>query len=153
MLEVLMKGGFALLAKAGLVKGKEWIREQTGVDLDKGELTSEDQVKLKEYETRNEQELYRIWAENEASQMHELTARHSQDMASDSWLSKNVRPIVLVTVTVFVGVALALPVSYVGEGRFDAVTNLALWVYGFYFGARSVFDKGSLANVVGKLRK
>jgi len=67
-----------------------------------------------------------------------LTARHAADMASDSWLAKNVRPLTLavsvglVVVTVLVeaaGVGLPGPLA-------DGVFGLATLTVGFYFGAR-----------------
>jgi len=153
MLETLAASGLSLLAKVGLAKGKEWLKEKTGVDLDKESLSSEDLLALKKYELDNEKELLQITLDYEKSESQEVTKRLQADMSSDSWLSKNVRPTVLVAVTLFVAFSIALPESYIGADRFSSVTELALWVYGFYFGVRSVFDKGTLANVVGKLKK
>lgn len=153
MIETLLSKGLKLIAKAVSSKGYAWLKEKTGVDLDQASLSDEDVMKLKQYELDHETELLRITYEAQNVEAQELTKRHQADMASDSWLSKNVRPIVLAAVTAFVGAGLFLPVSYIGEGRFDSVTSLALWVYGFYFGARSAFDKGSLAAIAGKIRK
>lgn len=153
MIEMLVQNGLKLLAKVGAAKGTAWLKEKTGVDLDKEALSSEDVLKLKQYELEHERELEKIALERETAENRELSERHKADMGSDSWLSKNVRPIVLASVTVFVGIGVLLPVSYIGADRFKTVADLALWVYGFYFGARSAFDKGSLADIAGKLRK
>ena len=153
MFEALIANGLGLLAKVGIAKGKDWLKEKTGVDLDQAALSSEDLLKLQQYQMEHEKELLQITLDAQNIETQELTKRLQADMGSDSWLSKNVRPIVLATVTVFVGTALFMPVSYIGVERFKAVTDLALWVYGFYFGARSMLDKGAIADIAGKLRK
>lgn len=74
----------------------------------------------------------------------DVTARHSADMTSDSWMSKNIRPIVLATtlgaylILVFVA-AFLLPLD-----RAELVTALVAGVstvlmaqVGFYFSGRS----------------
>lgn len=153
MFEALVANGLGLLAKVGIAKGKEWLKEKTGVDIDKESLSSEDLLKLQQYQMQHEKELLELTLQFETSESQEITKRHQADMGSDSWLSKNVRPMVLVAVTLFVGFGLFLPVSYIGPERFKAVTELALWVYGFYFGVRSMLDKGSVADIAGKLKK
>jgi len=79
-------------------------------------------------------------------------------MQSDSWLSKNVRPLVLVGLTLCVAAGVFLPetVSWSGRDgatraltlvdatRFRALTELAQWVYGYYFLGRSALDKGAV---------
>ncbi len=153
MFETLIANGLGLLAKVGITKGTAWLKEKTGVDLEKAALSSEDLLALQKYQMDHESELLKITLEAQNIEAQEVTKRHQADMGSDSWMSKNVRPMVLAAVTAFVGIGLVLPVSYIGEGRFEQVTSLALWVYGFYFGARSVFDKGTLADIAGKLKK
>lgn len=56
----LLKGGLSLLANAALVRGKEWVKEKTGVDLAAGEMRPEDLAKLKQFELENEVELARL---------------------------------------------------------------------------------------------
>lgn len=72
----------------------------------------------------------------------ELTARHGADMASDSWLSKNVRPLCLLTFTAALVGGTFLP--GVGTDKLGALTDLGYGIYGYYFLGRSVFDKGAV---------
>lgn len=75
----------------------------------------------------------------------QLTERQKNDMASDSWLSKNVRPTVLLFLTVAV-MALAylsiftLDVSKVAliNPWIDLLTTILLAAYSFYFGGRTI---------------
>ncbi len=56
----ILSQGLNLVANAALAKGKSWVKEKTGVDLDKPELTSEDYIKLKQFEMEHEEELIRL---------------------------------------------------------------------------------------------
>lgn len=60
----LLEKGLSLIANAAMAKGKSWVKEKTGVDLDKPELTSEDYAKLKQYEMEHELELAKLLAED-----------------------------------------------------------------------------------------
>jgi len=71
----------------------------------------------------------------------EVTKRWEADMLSDSWLSKNIRPLVLAYLTLATSVYIILDASNDG---FDIKTewisllsSLLLLVYGGYFGART----------------
>ncbi len=83
----------------------------------------------------------------------ELTKRHSADMQSDSWLSKNIRPIALGVISV--GVSIVLGVSYGGwvpdPTLVTAIVDAWLLILMFYFGGRSA-EKGikMLASVLKK---
>lgn len=55
----LLKGGLSLLANAALVKGKDWVEEQTGVSLDRP-LSDEQLAKLRQYELEHERELLKL---------------------------------------------------------------------------------------------
>lgn len=75
----------------------------------------------------------------------QLTERQKTDMASDSWLSKNVRPIVLMFLTGSVMLLaylsiFALPVNKAAlvEPWIDLVTTVMLAAYSFYFGGRTI---------------
>ena len=82
-----------------------------------------------------------------------VTARHKTDMSSDSWLSKNVRPLALVFLTVTTMVLAYLSIfSSLTEPQ---IKTLDMWLgvllpllltsYGFYFGGRSL-EKVKLAK-------
>lgn len=55
----LLKSGLTLLANAALVKGKDWIEDQTGVSLDRP-LSDEQLAKLRQYELEHERELLKL---------------------------------------------------------------------------------------------
>jgi Fe2+ transport system protein B len=70
----------------------------------------------------------------------ELTKRHTADMASDSWLSKNIRPgtliFILIVYTVF-----AMMSAYGYNANESYVTLLGQWgmlIMSFYFGGRTL---------------
>ena len=74
-------------------------------------------------------------------EMQEVTSRWSADMLSDSWLSKNIRPLSLafLTATLFVYIILdsSLEGFKIADNWIDLLSSLLLLVYGGYFGARS----------------
>jgi len=61
------------------------------------------------------------------------------DMASDSWLSKNVRPLILIFLTVMFVAAFFMSAQNKYEMEMiGTFKSLLAWVYTFYFGGRSV---------------
>jgi hypothetical protein len=81
----------------------------------------------------NETDLYK-------TEQNNLTDRMKADMASDSWLSKNIRPMTLVAI--FVGYFLfALMSAFDYDANEAYVTLLGQWgmlVMSFYFGGRTL---------------
>lgn len=81
-----------------------------------------------------------------------VTDRHKTDMGSDSWLSKNIRPMALIFLTVSI-VVLAYVTLFVGGVDSDILdswiglfTGLLMLVYGFYFGSRGLEKIMSMIN-------
>ena len=76
----------------------------------------------------------------DSTEMQELTKRLQADMASDSWLSKNIRPMTLVFILVVYTVFAAM--SAFGHNANEAyVTLLGQWgmlIMSFYFGGRTL---------------
>lgn len=142
ILTMFAQKGLGLLGEAVVAKGKQWVEEKTGVEL-KPDMSAEDVLKLQEFQMNNHKELEEIAQKN-------LTARHEADMKSDSWLSKNVRPLCLLFLTVSIAVGVYVPEAYVGEDKFQALTDMAVWVYGYYFVGRSTFDKGNVRMNFGQ---
>jgi hypothetical protein len=75
-------------------------------------------------------------------EMQEISKRWSSDMLSDSWLSKNTRPMTLIFLTVSM-VCLILLDSFniqfsVDSGWVDLLKSLLITVYVAYFGSRGV---------------
>ena len=74
-------------------------------------------------------------------EMQEITKRWTADMTSDSWLSKNIRPLSLafLTLTLFLYIILDSSIENfkIDSGWVDLLSSLMLLVYGGYFGVRS----------------
>lgn len=64
LISLLLSQGLGLVANAALVKGKEWVQKETGINLDAGELTPEKLSGLKQYQLENEPELRRLQVED-----------------------------------------------------------------------------------------
>lgn len=75
-------------------------------------------------------------------EMQEVTKRWQYDMTSDSWLSKNIRPLSLAFLTITLFIYIILDSSIKGfsikDNWIDLLSSLLLLVYGGYFGMRSV---------------
>lgn len=73
-----------------------------------------------------------------------VSDRHATDMNSDSWLSKNVRPLALVVMTVFTlfFVTFVEPRTNVDLAAYNSklglLTSLDMLIFGFYFGSRGI---------------
>ena len=72
----------------------------------------------------------------------EITKRWESDMVSDSWLSKNVRPIIIIFLTLMMSLYIIIDSSSDGfdvkEDWISLLSSLLLLVYGAYFGGRSL---------------
>ena len=86
-------------------------------------------LKLKEIDTK----------EYEVEQTN-LTERMKADMASDSWLSKNIRPMVLIfLLTAYSGFAIASIFNYETRGAYvELLGQWGMLVMSFYFGGRTM---------------
>jgi len=80
--------------------------------------------------------------EQDVIEMQEVTKRWDSDMSSDSWLSKNIRPLSLafLTLSLFIYVILdsSLEGFKIAEQWISLLGNLLMLVYGGYFGARTL---------------
>jgi uncharacterized membrane protein (DUF106 family) len=92
------------------------------------------QVALMEMQQKGE--LAKLQAD--LQEQEELSKRHAADMASDSWLSKNIRPMALIAV--FAAYFLFAMMSAYGNNANEVyVTLLGQWgmlIFSFYFGSR-----------------
>ena len=81
-------------------------------------------------------------AEHEAKMEQNITDRWSADMNSDSWLSKNVRPLVLIFLVVSTVLMIFIDagtIKFVVEEKWTDLLQLVLiTVIGAYFGGRSL---------------
>jgi hypothetical protein len=64
ILAPLLAQGLNLLTNAVMIKGKDWLQEKTGVDLETSSLSNADLLKLKQFEMEHEEELLRLRQED-----------------------------------------------------------------------------------------
>ncbi len=115
----------------GLVK-------EVGDVIDKLTTTKEEKLEIKN-------QLQVILEKAEANAQTEITSRWKSDMSSDSFLSKNIRPMVLIYLT-FIFSVLAFADGNIGqfkiaEAYIPIFQTLLVTVYGAYFVGRS-WEKG-----------
>lgn len=149
----LLGQGLNLVSNAVLAKGKEFIEEKTGIKLEPS-MSEENILKLKQFELDHEEELlklrieenkldlelFKVAAEAQNIENQEVTKRWSADMSSDSWLSKNVRPLTLIFIltiytlmTFTAGFGLDIPNSYV-----ELLGQWGMLIMSAYFGGRTI---------------
>jgi uncharacterized membrane protein (DUF106 family) len=97
-----------------------------------------EQAKLKLLEMQQNGELAQLNAD--VTEQEELTKRLQADMASDSWLSKNIRPMtlvfILITYTAF-GLMSAWDIE-VNNNYVELLGQWGMLIMSFYFGGRTL---------------
>ena len=150
----LLGKGLSLVANAAAVKGANFIRQKTGIDIESAVISNEDLTKLKQFELEHEEELLKIAVENRKIDLENMkilteaavqaeqnvTDRWREDMQSDSWLSKNIRPLALITIlgAYFIFAAMSAFGLNANEAYVTLLGNWGMLVMGAYFGTRSV---------------
>ena len=77
--------------------------------------------------------------EQDIAEMNNVSSRWSSDMKSDSWLSKNTRPLTLIYLTIVMSLLIVLDSTVlltVKEGWVSLLEALLITVYVAYFGSR-----------------
>ena len=96
----------------------------------------------KEEKLEAEQKVKELVASYEVQMEKEISSRWNADMKSDSWLSKNVRPLVLVFLVVSTVLMIFIDagtINFVVEPKWTDLLQLVLiTVIGAYFGGRSL---------------
>ena len=96
----------------------------------------------KEEKLAAEQKIKELVASYEVEMEKQITDRWKADMASDSWLSKNVRPLVLVFLVVSTVLMIFIDagtINFVVEAKWTDLLQLVLiTVIGAYFGGRTM---------------
>ena len=96
----------------------------------------------KEEKLEAKRKLKELILSHEAEMDKQITDRWNADMASDSWLSKNVRPMVLIFLIVCTKLLIFIDagaISFTVEEKWTDLLQLVLiTVIGAYFGGRSV---------------
>ena len=95
----------------------------------------------KEDRARFENEMAKVFLEAESEMQQNVTERWKTDMNSDSWLSKNVRPMVLIFLVVSTVLMVFIDAGLIAFDLKDSHTDLLQMVLltciGAYFGGRS----------------
>lgn len=124
----LLASGLRLVANAALVKGKDFIKEKTGVDLDEGKatLSEGDIAKLRQFEIEHEEELLRLQLEENKlgleetkaylADVQDTRAQQSAVLISEHapWYAKAIQPALAALVVVATIILFALFVFWSG---------------------------------------
>ena len=112
---------------------------EKGMDLfdKKFETDSEKLQKKAEFEKYMQDQITSVWAKEQEA----LTERHKNDMQSDSWLSKNIRPLVLIYLMILFTLAFF---NSVPEAVLSMLRDLLMTSFAFYFGARTIEKVGKM---------
>ena len=89
-----------------------------------------------------EKEMKEVFIKAELDLEKEITSRHANDMASDSWLSKNIRPL-LTIFSLFLYTLFAMIDGNIGEFNIanqyvDLLGQIVIMSLGFYFTSRGI---------------
>jgi len=116
-------------ALAGLIPGLV----NKGVEIfdRKYQTEAEKQQAVRLYELEMQERIQGAWNQEQA----QLTERHKNDMISDSWLSKNIRPVALIYLMALYTLAFFMDVP---ETVLEMLRDLLMTVFVFYFGARTI---------------
>ncbi len=99
-------------------------------------------VRTKDEKAEFEKEMTKILIDAEADMQKNVTDRWKADMGSDSWLSKNVRPLVLMFLIFNTMLLIFIDAGYikfkVEDNWVDLLQVLLLTVIAAYFGGRTV---------------
>jgi len=107
----------------------------------------------KEDRARFEKEMTEVFINAEADMQQNVTERWKTDMNSDSWLSKNVRPLVLIFLVVSTVLMVFIDAGVISfdvkDTWIDLLQLVLITVIGAYFGGRSVekYKKKELTRI------
>jgi len=153
LLGTLAQNGLGLLSSAIQAKGKEVVENALGVKISDNPSDAE-VSKLRQLQFDHEERLLELGIEKarieqeelkallaaQANQENNISDRWKADMSSDSWLSKNVRPMTLVYIlTAYLLFALLDGYGYkISETYITLLGQWGLIVMTAYFGGRTV---------------
>jgi len=152
LLGTLAQNGLGLLSSAIQAKGKEVVENTLGVKIPDAP-TPEDVSKLRQLQFEHEERLLELGIEKAKMELAELqlfadaaksednniTDRWNADMASDSWLSKNIRPISLIAILAayFIFTTMSAFGYNANEGYVNLLAGWGQLVMGAYFAGRT----------------
>lgn len=153
LLGTLAENGLGLLASAIQAKGKQVVEEKLGVKISDNP-TPDEVEKLRRLQFEHEERLIELGIEKARLEQEELTAllaaqanqennisdRWKADMTSDSWLSKNIRPMTLIYLLgAYTMFALLDGGGYkIAEAYVTLLGQWGMLVMTAYFGGRTV---------------
>ena len=109
--------------------------EQVGGVLDKFITTKEEKAQALN-------EINKVFLDAETKIQEQVSARWNADMASDSWLSKNIRPLVMIFLVVSTVLLIFIDAGaiefVVKDNWVDLLQLVLITVIGAYFGGRSL---------------
>ena len=111
----------------------EFLPDQGGLGIVKNIITSDNTIEPKDKETALK------LLDKDIAEMENISSRWSNDMKSDSWLSKNTRPMTLIFLTLAMTIFIILDSTIVLEiktGWVSLLEALLITVYVAYFGSR-----------------
>jgi hypothetical protein len=153
LLGTLAENGLGLLSSALQAKGKEVVENTLGIKIPDNP-TPEDVAKLRQLQYDHEERLLelgimkakaeleelRVFAQAAQNEDNNVSDRWKADMGSDSWLSKNIRPMSLVAI--FVGYFIFAMMSVFGLNANESYVQLlgqwGMLIMGAYFGGRTI---------------
>ena len=102
---------------------------------------ADDLITSKEEKIILKQQIEAKILEHESNMQNQITERWRSDMNSDSWLSKNIRPLTLAFLLFALTIFTLIDFSFLGleiqEAWIDLWQMLAITAFGAYFGGRS----------------
>ena len=153
LLGTLAENGLGLLASAIQAKGKQVVEEKLGVKISDNP-TPEEVANLRQLQYDHEEKLLELGIEKakleqeelkallaaQANQENNVSDRWKADMASDSWLSKNIRPATLIYIlsAYLLFAALSAAGINVQESYVSLLGQWGMLVMTAYFGGRTV---------------
>ena len=119
-----------------------WVTKLFGGLLGKADNIIDEVVTSKEERMTLKNAMQKMLLDSEAVVQENVTERWKADMGSDSWLSKNVRPIVLMFLVVCTMLLVFIDAGFIDFNVEERWINLLeitlLTVIGAYFGGRSI---------------
>jgi hypothetical protein len=161
LLGTLAQNGLGLLSSALQAKGKEVVENAFGVKISDNP-SPEEVTKLRQLQYDHEERLIELGIMKAQAELEELkvfalasqnednnvTDRWKADMGSDSWLSKNIRPMSLVAI--FVGYFIFAMMSAFGYNANESYVQLlgqwGMLIMGAYFGGRTIEKLADMRN-------
>jgi len=129
------KVGVFLKEKAPSIIDKlgDFLPDQGGLGIVKNIITSDSSIKPVD------KEMALNLLEQDIAEMNNISSRWKSDMSSDSWLSKNTRPLTLIYLTLSMTILMVLDSTVIldiNSGWVSLLEALLITVYVAYFGSR-----------------